>query len=385
MPAITPDLDHDAARLLEGVLLASRELLQADDAAAAMARWLAHLARAAGSDRAALGVLDAGPPGQVALPTAVWSRPGIAPALEIPIPDSADFAQWAVRLSRGETVWATTDDLLDPRSRAYWAATDCACNLLVPVMVDGSCVGWVALDWAARQPWRPLLGTVLAMAAEGAAAAIRRDRERAARLAERNRLAREVHDTLAQGFGAIHLLLAAAARLDEAGAMRTLIEQADAQARQHQREARDAIRLLRGEATQPTDLPALIEHSLALRLAGTGLPWSLQLDLPDGFALPPAASAELGRIVQEAALNALRHARASRFVLRAQVQAGALVVEMDDDGCGFDPARADHGFGLRGLRERAGQIGGALVIDSRPGGPTRLGLRVPLADRPLLG
>jgi signal transduction histidine kinase len=93
--------------------------------------------------------------------------------------------------------------------------------------------------------------------------------------------------------------------------------------------------------------------------------------------LPPELEAGCFRVVQEAVTNALRHARATTIRVRLMSLGGELLLEVADDGAGFDPATTTGGFGLTGMRERAELLGGALAVVSAPGRGTTITLRVP--------
>lgn len=106
---------------------------------------------------------------------------------------------------------------------------------------------------------------------------------------------------------------------------------------------------------------------------------------PDTPAVVAAVAAELERIVREAVVNAVRHGRASKVVLRLTVAETSLSVEVTDDGAGFDihNTKRAHGFGLVSMRERTQAIGGSLHVESRPGNGTTISVVVPDAFAPL--
>jgi two-component system NarL family sensor kinase len=168
----------------------------------------------------------------------------------------------------------------------------------------------------------------------------------AARSGERTRLAREIHDTLAQDLTAIALQLESALRdvpVDSPAATRIATALEVARAAQHLRDgdARDAARARRAIAT--------------VRVEG-----------------------ELYRIASEALANARRHADASRIEIDLAVEAGTVVLRVHDDGMGFDPSvRDDERYGLRGMEERARLAGGRLRVVSESGGGTLIEVVVP--------
>jgi DNA-binding NarL/FixJ family response regulator/signal transduction histidine kinase len=197
---------------------------------------------------------------------------------------------------------------------------------------------------------------------------------------ERNRLAREVHDTLAQGLTAITLQLEAAERLMPPGAeAKRLVGEARTLARRSLAEARRAVW---GLAPSPLDGRSLAE-ALADEVAGfgrrTGLAatFSARGEIP---TLPGEHAAAILRVVQEALHNVEKHAKASRVRVELEhseaggsAQVSFLVA---DDGLGFDPgdprAAGDGGFGLTSMQERMRLVGGRLDVESAPGWGARV-------------
>ena len=197
-------------------------------------------------------------------------------------------------------------------------------------------------------------------------------------LAERERVAREIHDTLAQGFTSIVMLAqGAAARLpkDADGAAQRLgtIEEV---ARANLAEARALV-----AALSPVDLDGRTFADAVRRLGErfareTGL--DVRVEAPDAVAhLTRDGEVVLLRAVQEALTNVRRHAGASRVVVRLIPESGDVRLEVADDGQGFSPGSAE-GFGLAGMRGRAVDVGGDVDVSSAPGEGTRVVVRVPL-------
>lgn len=195
------------------------------------------------------------------------------------------------------------------------------------------------------------------------------DRERAL-AAERQRLLRDMHDGVGgQLASLVHL----------AGNPHVAREQVVSGLR----EGLADLRLVLDSLAQSDDdlLVALgrLRHRIEPTLAAAGLrlEWEVDalLELPPWH---PEAVLHLYRCVQEAANNAIRHAHARSLRVALHADADALVLEVADDGRGFDPARADAGHGLAGLRARAARLGGQFTIDSAPGAGTRLRWRLPL-------
>ena len=209
------------------------------------------------------------------------------------------------------------------------------------------------------------------------------DATRLARAEERTRLAREIHDTLAQGLTAIALNIEGAmhrleTQPDEA---RERLGRALAMARENLEDARRSVLDLRGSAR-------LEGKPLAEALAGlarsftseTGVPVTVRTDTTEG--MPLRSEAELYRIAQEALTNVRKHARAQTVEIGLRKRGGAMALSVRDDGKGFSvrSARAGVGQGLIGMRERAKLLGGRLEISSTPGKGTRIVARIPAGE-----
>jgi signal transduction histidine kinase len=203
-------------------------------------------------------------------------------------------------------------------------------------------------------------------------------------LAERTRIAREIHDTLAQGFVGVsvqleltaHLL--AQSRVDEASQQ---VDRTRNLVREGLADARRSIWDLRAAGTQAT-LPTRLTHLLEQSATG-GL--KTEINIAGIYrALPPALENEVVRVAQEAVANAVRHSRASRVELDLRYHPDEVALRVSDNGCGFqatDPTLPSKGhFGLEGMRERADQIGGRLNVESSPKSGTTVTLKVPLSN-----
>ncbi|WP_461022994.1 sensor histidine kinase [Thalassiella azotivora] len=204
-------------------------------------------------------------------------------------------------------------------------------------------------------------------------------------VAERERVAQEIHDTLAQGFTSI-VALAQAGRAqlarDPAGAAGRL-EVIEDTARENLAEARALVAAFAPVALRDGALPDAIRRLADRFTAETGLP--VELDLPsepdaaDGAGLPRDAEVVLLRAAQEALTNVRRHAGARTVRLRLAPPTGGLPcasVEVVDDGRGMDPADRQ-GLGLTGMRHRVEGAGGSVHLDSAPGRGTRVLVTVP--------
>jgi signal transduction histidine kinase len=202
--------------------------------------------------------------------------------------------------------------------------------------------------------------------------------ERAA-LAERAHLSRELHDGLAQNLWLAKLKAGRLAALSDLGPEATALTYELAMAIEAGLvEAQQAVATMRLSGEPLCTLHDLLSRSVdefADRF-GVRAEFECAVDLP---ALTPRAQAEALRIAQEALTNVRRHADATVVRVRAAVDEGRLIVAVGDNGCGFDPdAVGQNAFGLAGMRERAGLIGGELRIESAPQDGTRVSLVVPL-------
>lgn len=203
----------------------------------------------------------------------------------------------------------------------------------------------------------------------------------AAVLAERTRLARDIHDTLAQGFLGVLLHLETARRnltSDPTRAMRAM-DQAQGLAQTSLNEARRSVGMLRAGAAGPGDL-AVALSMLVREAADGGFP--VRFETPLATCLVPAGVAEqVGRIAAEALQNARRHADPSRVVVSLSRVDGVIRVSIVDDGCGFDPTAERPGrYGLLGMRERAAAVGAELTLNSSLGRGTSISLVWPGPD-----
>ena len=200
---------------------------------------------------------------------------------------------------------------------------------------------------------------------------------------ERNRLAREIHDTLAQGLAAITLQLETAEALMDAdtdlGRVRQNVTRALTLAQNNLEEARRSVLDLRAA---PLEGRTLVEALSALG-RDTDAEGGPSVDFEStGLArdLPPQIDVGLYRIAQEALTNVIKHAEAQRVTVRLVVSSNYVRLLIEDDGCGFDPSNVSQdNYGLIGLNERAKVLGGSLRLESSVGVGTRLEVHVPLS------
>ncbi|MFF9640670.1 sensor histidine kinase [Kitasatospora aureofaciens] len=204
-------------------------------------------------------------------------------------------------------------------------------------------------------------------------------------LAERERLAREIHDTLAQSLSSIQLLLRAAQRAlpERTEAAAGYVEQARQAAQDNLDEARRFVRALSPPALDGDPLPVALERLCATTTAHSALPVHLHVS-GDPVRLPAAQEVALLRIAQSALGNTVRHAKASRAEVTLSYMEGEVALDVFDDGAGFDPAAVagrtggDGGFGLPSMRARARALGGSFTVESAPGQGTALAVQLPV-------
>jgi signal transduction histidine kinase len=255
--------------------------------------------------------------------------------------------------------------------------------LLVPMISRGEAVGVLAaFDRASggdafTDEDELLLSTFAASAANALAVArsVESDRLRssmAAADAERGRWARELHDETLQGLGALRLMLSAARRRGDAGQTEAAVDQAIEQIEQEIENLHAIISDLRPATLDELGLRPTLEALLERRSDHGSLTIVSELALPDpreaDNRLPPEIESTVYRLVQEALTNVVKHAKARNARVAVVASAGAVTVEVQDDGVGFAPDAPQSGFGLAGLHERAYLVGGTLTIESGDAG-----------------
>jgi two-component system nitrate/nitrite sensor histidine kinase NarX len=269
------------------------------------------------------------------------------------------------------------------------STSDKEASMHVSLMSPGLNLGEL---WVARAPTSPFsardrgfLQTLGELAAIAITSARMRESERqGAILAERERIAREMHDSLAQVLGVVHFRLRAlrtsVERFEAPGVAAGLAELADL-AEEAYRDVREAILGLRESSRAERGLFDSLRAYIEKYGHQSGIRASLETDFEEEPRLSPAAEVQIIRVIQEGLTNIRKHAGASSAVVRVTCDNGAVSFEIQDDGRGFDLPRTlldrDSRFGLHSMRERMELIGGTLTIDAAPGRGTRLVARVP--------
>ena len=267
------------------------------------------------------------------------------------------------------------------------------CHASVPLAVGDRRLGMLNV---ASRDWRVLSDAELSLLTTAGALvslAVERSRleattVRALAAEERNRLAREIHDTLAQGLAALTMQLEVADALiaphrDANARLHAAVNRALALARSTLDEARRSVLDLREAPLDGRTMRDALETLAADARRQSGHQPIVDVVVRDGDdGLPPAVQSGLYRIAQQALANAVRHARAETIVVRLTRDLDGVRLRIEDDGIGFDPAAVPSDrFGLVGMRERARLLGGTLVVESAPDAGTVIDVLVPVTGR----
>jgi signal transduction histidine kinase/ligand-binding sensor domain-containing protein len=201
-------------------------------------------------------------------------------------------------------------------------------------------------------------------------------------LAERTRIAREIHDTLAQGFAGISVQLELVARLltKAPEAAKPHLDQARQLVRSSLDEARRSVWALRSQALEKSDLPSALNATVKQLLENT--PLQSQVKVSGIYReLSRTMEDNLLRIGQEAITNAIKHAQANQLRIELSYATDRVTLSVQDDGRGFDNTQQSPNghFGLVGMRERVSQMSGTLTVNSQPNVGTEILVEVPLS------
>jgi signal transduction histidine kinase len=288
---------------------------------------------------------------------------------------------------QSERPYRTLDIRKDPRFRGWWprAHPQMRSFLGVPIVARGGIIGAFYLtEKVGADAFGDDDQQLIEMLAAHAAIAIENARlyERSRELTvveERNRVARELHDSVTQNlFGVVLAAEAAATLMDrDSAAARVQLDRVRELARAGMEELRSLIYELRPAALADEGLAATLrKHVGVLRRV---YPQEIALKVAGGSRPGSPADGDVFRIAQEALHNALRHARATRIDVALDARDGRVALTVADDGIGFDPAAAEvrgRRLGLTSMEERARALGGTLRVESTPGAGTRVRLEV---------
>jgi len=271
------------------------------------------------------------------------------------------------------------DSRLTSEWRKYLTSRKTKRLVSVPMFLAGEFRGFISIHHSEAGTYRPdeielaqSLAQHVMMAVHGQQVA---EQERqAAILKERARLARDVHDTLAQGFTGVILQMEAAeeALFDEnPDAAVQRVRRAREIARESLGEARRSVHALRPQALDKSGFAEALQSMLKNTTVGTSLRTSFCSE-GEPMVLPANVEETLLRIGQEALSNALKHAHPTEFHIRLCFKSDAVRLECFDNGKGFVVGQTNGGVGLLGMKERAEQIGATLTISSEPGKGTKI-------------
>jgi signal transduction histidine kinase len=259
-----------------------------------------------------------------------------------------------------------------------WALGACAMHI--------SQLPYLYFDWSAYAGWcmvYSLTGALVTLFARHferfyEASRTAEEQQRSAIIAERMRFARDIHDTLAQGFTGIMMQLnAAEQRLqDNPEQARLHIQRARNLAGESIEEAQQSILALRNVALVSGSLLSAIEQIGHKLTADSGVRLESRLEGAP-YSLPEQHEANLLRIAQEALTNAVRHAGAGTIEVLLAYRTGSVLLEIGDSGRGMNTAGHSSGFGIEGMEKRAEQIGGEFKMMTGPGRGTRVIVTVP--------
>ena len=276
------------------------------------------------------------------------------------------------------------DPFISNDLREYLKAGGTKKFLRIPTLIGGRVKGFIGIRHGDRPPYRPEEIELAQALAHQAMLAIQLNEfaeqsRQSAILEERNRMARDIHDTLAQGFTGVIVQLESAE--DAIGCCRGKeanehLHRAMELARRSLNEARRSVRALRPQALQNGNFWEGLKGIIKNTTAGTALHTTFDLrgELRD---LPQYWQENLLHIGQEALTNALKYAHPRNFEARLSFDTKELRLELRDDGDGFEVKDEHDGFGLAGMRERVEQMGGKLNITSARGNGTKVVVTLP--------
>ncbi len=315
---------------------------------------------------------------------------GQATVIPVGVPlemDEGSIVGWVAQT--GEPILAN-DVAEEPRFRSVEALKDTKSELAVPVKIGNKVLGVLDIESTAIEAFNEAdlftaqtLADQLAVAIENAR--LYDETRQIAVMEERNRMAREIHDTLAQGFSGIILQLEAAeqALSDDMPGVERHLNQARSLARKSLAEARRSVWNLRPQALEQVPLvEALVQEIDKFKQNnGIGARFSVSGDRRD---LPPEVEAGLLRICQESLTNIHKHAKATEVEVSLTFSESAVELSVSDNGSGFSPRKSKgdgeggrRAFGLISMRERARGLGGEFEVQSKRGKGTLVRVTVP--------
>ncbi len=296
------------------------------------------------------------------------------------------YGEFAHIMLRGETFQIITDNLAHDKARAEQEQVGAQSQFGYPIMVDGKVWGFLGADDCQKpRVWSTTEIESMRLVASALASVVKREQLIQARIAaelqretavleERNRIARDIHDTLAQGFTGVSVQLQAlrsALQRGEHDRMMDHVDTASQLTRSSLAEARESVYMLR---TEPIGSSQLIESLEALADQGLGtdaaeISFTLR---GEPYNLDPDSENALLRIAQESLANVRKHAKATKCEIKLIYGTDAVTLTVRDNGAGFDPSGITAGLGLAGMRTRAQRLGATLLLGSAPGRGTEV-------------
>src|SRR5271155_1540981 len=257
--------------------------------------------------------------------------------------------------------------------------------LIVPMMISGKIEGVIGVRFTWKRTFRYEELELAQALANQAMLAVQLARlseqsRQAAIVEERNRFARDIHDTLAQGFtGVIAQLEAARGAMSRKKMVEVSdhLERAGEMASESLREARRSVQALRPLALEEKLLTTALRDLMKRMTTGMTMKAKLTVKTKPR-KLPPEWETNLLRIGQEVLTNAMRHAGATRFDVVLVFSSRDIRVSLQDNGRGFDPEKTNGGFGIQGIKERVQQMGGQFSIETKEGKGTLSSIVIPL-------
>jgi PAS domain S-box-containing protein len=290
---------------------------------------------------------------------------------------------------RGRPVWheVSTSEALDDAAKTYLREQGVKALLGIPLILAEKAIGVIVIRFSELRQFGSVELELAQGLAQQATLALQLTRlaeqaRKAAITEERNRMAREIHDTLAQGFTGVLIQLQAAKQVLDGTHLEANqhLESAIALARVGLTEARRSVQGLRPQLLRDGNIITALDQ--LVRQLGTDSVVGIHFS-SNGDAQPPMSpdiESNLLRISQEAITNAMKHSGAKQINVRLSAGPEAVQLAIEDNGAGFDPhvSTLSRGFGLISMQERADRIGGDLTILTKPGSGTKVHLLLPI-------
>jgi signal transduction histidine kinase len=297
---------------------------------------------------------------------------------------------WQALLAAKDVITLDAADRTRPIP-SQWTAWLCTTQyqraLAIPLLAGDLADGFILLAFRESIHIDPVRMEFVKFLAQQAMIAMRLTRlsemmSRTAMLEERTRLARDLHDTMAQSFTGIYMQLQAASRYAESNQLlaRACIDRAQTLARDGLREARQSVLALTSRG-KTMDVTAAVTAIAQVTSAGTACPCTVTT-VGEPRAIDSLIGGNVVAICREAISNAQRYAQATEIAITVTFAPGELGVRIQDNGNGFVvPEASQSGFGLTGMQARGERIGGTVTITSTPGAGTTVAVRVPTQSK----